>query len=252
VAVLNPAHTANDAKSLPQRPKTDPNDSLLLLHFARERCPHPWTPPPAVYHELRQRLVTRDALLEMRQQARNQQHALVHWPIQVDAVMTHFAEIIADFDARIRRLDREIAAILKDGAWAASAALLASIPGFGATTSAWVLVATLNFSLCPTAKAVAAYAGLAPMAHQSGTSIRGRSAIGHRGHRRLRTALYMATLTAARRNPVIRSFFQRLRAAGKPFKVAHCAATRKLLELAWAVGTKGKPFDLHRGLTTEG
>jgi transposase len=221
----------------------------MLLQFARERSPRPWTPPPAVYHELRQRLVTRDTLVTLRQQVRNHQHALAQWPIQVAAVTTHLTDILADFDARIRQLDREIAQCLRDGDWATSAKLLDSIPGFGATTSAWVLVATLNFSLCPTAKALVAYAGLAPMVHESGTSVRGRPAIGHSGHRRLRTALYMATLTAARHNPVIRPFFKRLRAAGKPFKVAHCAATRKLLQLAWAIVTKGQPFDPQYGMT---
>ena len=72
---------------------------------------------------------------------------------------------------------------------------------------------------------------------------RGRASIGHDGHGRLRTALYMATLSAARYNPAIRAFYERLRAAGKPLKVARCAAARKLLHLAWALGTKRQHFD---------
>ena len=249
VAVINPAQIANFSKSLPRRPKTDPHDSLLLRQFAQERQPSSWTPPPAVYHELRQRLVARDALMEMRQQARNQRHALEQWPVHIAPVLTQFTAVIADFDTRIAELDRAIAQVLTDGAWAASATLLASIPGLGPTTSAWLLVATLNFALCPTPEAAAAYAGLAPMAHESGTSVRGGSHLGRGGHRRLRSALYMATLSAARYNPVIRPFFQRLRAKGKPFKVAHCAAARKLLTLAWAVVTKAQPFDPQHGLT---
>ena len=248
VAVINPAQIANLSKSLPRRPKTDPHDSLLLRQFAQERQPTCWTPPPAVYHELRQRLVARDALMEMRQQARNQRHALEQWPVHVVPVLTQFTTIIADFDTRIAELDRAIGQVLADGAWATSAALLASIPGVGATTSAWLLVATMNFALCPTPEAAAAYAGLAPMAHESGTSVRGGSHLGRGGHRRLRTAVYMATLSAARYNPVIRPFFQRLRVGGKPFKVAHCAAARKLVTLAWAVVTKQRPFDPQHGM----
>jgi transposase len=53
----------------------------------------------------------------------------------------------------------------------------------------------------------------------------------------------MSTLAAARFNPVIKPYYDRLRAAGKPAKVARCAAARKLLHLAWAVVTKGQPFD---------
>ncbi len=74
VAVLNPAQLHNYAQSLPRRGKTDALDAQVFLRFAAERKPAPWTPPPAVYHELRQRLVARDGLLSMRQQARNQRH----------------------------------------------------------------------------------------------------------------------------------------------------------------------------------
>ncbi|GAA5531477.1 hypothetical protein Hgul01_05302 [Herpetosiphon gulosus] len=60
------------------------------------------------------------------------------------------------------------------GEWAASVALLESIPGLGPTTIAWIVVATMNFTVCATPQA-AAYAGLAPLAHESGTSARGRA-----------------------------------------------------------------------------
>ena len=86
------------------------------------------------------------------------------------------------------------------------------------------------------------YAGLAPSQHESGTSVRGREHLPRGGHARLRTALYMATLSAARYNPAIRQFHERLRAAGKPKKVARCAAARKLLHLAWALVTKRQRY----------
>ena len=57
----------------------------------------------------------------------------------------------------------------------------------------------------------------------------------------------MATLSAARYNPAIKAFYQRLRAAGKPQKVARCAAARKLLHLAWALGSKRQRFEPHHG-----
>jgi Transposase IS116/IS110/IS902 family len=89
-------------------------------------------------------------------------------------------------------------------------------------------VSTLNFTTCDTVEALTAYAGLAPMPRQSGTSVWHRPSIGHTGNGRLRTAFYMATLSAAQHNPVIKAFYTRLRAAGKPEKVARCAAARKL------------------------
>ena len=128
-------------------------------------------------------------------------------------------------------------------ALAEAAARLQTITGVGLITTAWLLAATLNFTLCPTPEAATAYAGLAPHAHQSGTSVHKRPSIGHTGHARLRTVLYLASLSAAQHNPAIKPFYDRLRAAGKSPKVARCAAARKLLHIAWAVATKGQPFD---------
>ena len=243
VAVLNPAQLHNYAQSLPRRGKTDALDAQVFVRFAAERQPAPWTPPPAVYHELRQRLVARDGLLSMRQQARNQRHALEQWPVVVGSVLTHLDGVIAEFDQHLASLETEIAEVLADGAWAVSAVLLNTIPGIGPVTSGWLLVSTLNFSLCATPEQAAAYAGLVPLQRESGTSVRGRAQLGHGGNGRLRTALYLASLSATRYNPAIKVFYERLRAAGKPMKVARCAAARKLLHMAWAVVTKGQPFD---------
>jgi transposase len=245
VSVINPAHAHAFALSLPRRAKTDALDAQVLARFAAERQPSRWNPPEQVYHELRQRLLVRDGLLEMRQQARNQRHALVQWPVKVQAALSALDKVVAECDTQLQSLEAEIATLLREGAWAESALMLASIKGIGLVTSAWLLVATLNFEACQSAESAAAYAGLIPLARESGTSVRHRARIGHAGHARLRTALYMATLSAARYNPVIRAQYQRLRAAGKPSKVARCAAARKLLHLAYAVVTKRQVFDPH-------
>ena len=243
VSIVNPAHVHAFARSLPRGAKTDALDAQLLTLFALERQPPCWTPPEQVYHELRQRLLVRDGLLNMRQQARNQRHALEQWPVQIAGALEQLDALIAELDTRITTLEKELASVLRDGAWAGSASVLGSIGGIGLVTTAWLLVGTLNFTACRSGEAAAAYAGLVPLARESGTSVRHRSQIGHAGNARLRTALYMATLSAARHNPVIRAQYQRLRAAGKPAKVARCAAARKLMDLAYAVVTKGERFD---------
>lgn len=243
VSVVNPAHAHAFAQSLPRRAKTDALDAQLLAQFAAERQPPPWTPPEQVYHELRQRLVVRAGVVTMRQQARNQRHALLQWPVIIQSALAALDAITAELELQLQTIDTQIADVLRDGAWAESATLLASITGIGRVTTAWLLVSTVNFTACATAEAAAAYAGLAPLVRESGSSVRGRATIGHGGHARLRTALYMATLTAARFNPVIHAHYARLRAAGPPPKVARCAAARKLLHLAFAVVTKRRPFD---------
>jgi transposase len=247
VAVVNPRQAHHFAKAQLRRAKTDALDARDLAQLAATLRPALWTPPPAVDHEVRQRLVARDALLAMRTQLRNQRHALLPWPVVVEGVRQHLDELIGDLDRRIARLDREIAAALKESAWAESLTCLCSAPGIGLVTAAWLFVSTLNFTLCPGPAALTAYAGLAPIPRESGRSVRGRPAIGHDGNGRLRTALYMATLSAARCNPAIKAFYDRLRAAGKPMKVARCAAARKLLHQAWALGAKLRRFDPHHG-----
>jgi transposase len=242
VSVVNPKQIAKYAQSLPRRAKTDALDAQLIAQFAAERVPHRWTPPPQVYHELRQRLMARDALIEARKQLRNQRHALLQWPLQVETVQAQLDAAIAELTRRIVALEAEIAQTAADGAWAESVVLLQSIPGIGLLTAVWIVVLTLNFSACGSAASVVAYAGLAPMVRESGSSVRGRPSIGG-GNARLRTALYMATLSAAQFNPQLRSFYTRLRSSGKPIKVARCATARKLLELAYAVVNTQTPFD---------
>ncbi len=164
--------------------------------------------------------------------------------MQIAAVKEHLDAVIADLDSRIATLEQDITAVLRQDTWAKSASLLQTIKSMGPLTTAWLLVTTVNFTISSTPTALAAYAGLAPMPHESGTSLRGQPRIGHSGNTRLRHALYMATLSAVRHNALIHGFFyQRLRDTGKPTKVARCAAARKLLHLAWAVVTKGQLFD---------
>ena len=157
-------------------------------------------------------------------EARNHRHALAQWPVQIAAVKAQLDAVIADLDTRIRTLEQESAVVLREQAWAESAILLQSIHSIGPLTTAWLLVGTLTFRGCPSPAAAVAYVGLAPMLQESGSSVRGRPQIGHGGHKRLRTALYLATFNAVRFNPVIKVFYERLRAAGKPPKVARCAA----------------------------
>ena len=189
VSVLNPAQAHYFAKAQLRRAKTDGLDAQLLTQFAAERQPPAWTPPPAVYHDLRQRLLLRDSLVDMRQQARNQRHALLQWPVVVDGVRQQLDTLIAELRTRSDALEAEIAAVLQEGEWAASATYVQRSNGSGVLTAAWILVTTLNFTLCQSPEAASAYAGLAPQPHESGTRVKGRRRIGHAGNGRLRTAL---------------------------------------------------------------
>ena len=244
VAIINPAQAHDFAKALLKRSKTDAIDAQTLTELGARLQPERWTPPPQVYTELAQRLVHRDGLVAARTQFRNQLHALVQQPIVIESVRTRLESLIATLDEEIATVEQEIASAMEqDEAWAAAAARLATISGLGTLTIAWLLTTTINFTLTLTPEAAANYAGLAPQLRQSGSSVRGRPRVGHAGNARLRRAVYMASLSAIQHNPVIKAFYSRLRAAGKPRKVALCAAARKLLRIAWAVATKDQDFD---------
>src|SRR4051794_40059122 len=115
VAVVNPRQAHHFAKAQLRRAKTDALDARDLAQLAAALRPAPWTPPPAVYHEVRQRLVARDGLLAMRTQARNQRHALLQWPVVVAAGRQHPDELIADPHRRVAPLEAEIPPRLPGG-----------------------------------------------------------------------------------------------------------------------------------------
>ncbi len=95
VAVVNPRQAQHFARAQLRRAKTDTLDARDLAQLAAALQPELWTPPPAVYHAVRQRLVARDGMLAMRTQARHQRHALPQWPVVVAAVRQHLDELIA-------------------------------------------------------------------------------------------------------------------------------------------------------------
>lgn len=248
VAVVNPRRAHNFSKALAQAGKTDALDALMLAQLGAKMTLNLWSPPPAVYHELAQRLAERDDLLNLRQQLRNQLHALAHALSSVAAVVERKQAMIAAIEEQIATIDDELQLVAQqDPSWQANIALLQTIKGIGLITAVALVVSTLNFSLCADAAAASRYAGLVPLAYSSGTSVQGRAQIGHGGNSRLRSALYMASLSASRHNPAIRELYQRLRAKGKAVKVARCAAARKLLHIVWAVVSKQQAWSATYG-----
>ena len=118
VSVINPAQAHYFAKALLKRAKTDAIDAQTLAQLASVLQPEPWMPPPQIYHELQQRLAQRDNLLNLRQQVRNQLHALDQHPEVIKAVRTRMESLLSTFQAQIDEVEAEIAAALnQDSAW---------------------------------------------------------------------------------------------------------------------------------------
>ena len=122
--------------------------------------------------------------------------------------------------------------------------LLTTIEGIGPQSAARIIAAVGDPARFKSAAAFAAYVGVVPGLKQSGKRTGARAPIGPLGNARLRMALWMPVLGAVRRNPWLRAFYQRLRAAGKPPKLALVAALRKLLHAVYSVAKNRAPFQI--------
>ncbi len=121
--------------------------------------------------------------------------------------------------------------------------LLESIPGIGKLTAYALMAEIGNWRNFPSARQLAAFAGLTPRQRTSGSSVRGRTKLAKTGNAHLRRALYLPAIVAWKHNPLIRVFCERLLARGLCKMAVIAAAMRKLLHIAFGVLKSGRPFD---------
>jgi transposase len=236
VAVVNPRQARDFAKSLGRLAKTDRIDAASLALFAERVRPQPRPLPDDAQRALDGLVQRRRQLLQMRAEEENR------------LPMASAAKVRASLRAHIEWLNRQLgkveaelsATIEASPVWRAKDELLQSIKGIGPAVSQTLLAALPELGTL-TRQQVAALAGLAPLACDSG-QFRGKRSI-RGGRSDVRSALYMAALSAARFNPALRSFAQRLVQAGKASKVRLVAVARKLLTIANAVLREGRPWD---------
>ena len=230
VSVLNPAVIHAYARTQLARSKTDRIDADLIADFTATQRPPAWTPPALEIRQL-QALVRRlDALQGMHTQEANRLAA----GVGVAAVRASIEAVLTHLDAQIAQVRQLIRAhIDQHPGLRGQRDLLTTIPGIGDATAA-VLLAELFDKPFTRARQAAAFAGLVPRLHESGT-LRGRARLSKVGPGRLRKALYFPAVTALRCNPTIRTMRERLEAARKPTMVIIGAAMRKLIHLAYGV-----------------
>lgn len=222
VVRINPRQLRSFATAVGELAKTDTIDARMIARFAHDVRPGVRPLPTkeqrffaALAARRRQLVALRTA--ELNRRKKTCQPQLV---TSIDAVLAVLQEQIALLDKQLAEL------IATDEHWQQRDQILQSVPGVAAVTS-HVLLADLPELGQLEHKPLAKLVGLAPLNRDSG-KLRGRRTI-VAGRRTVRTALYMAALSATRFNPQVRQFYQRLRQAGKPFKVAIAACMRKLL-----------------------
>jgi len=223
VVVVNARRVRDFAKATGQLAKTDRLDAAVLSDFGEKLRPQLRTLPDESREELKALLVRRRQLVDMMTAEKNRQSTAPkrirrHIQTHIDWLQKQLAEIDEDLAGTIQQSPM----------WKAKDEILQSTPGIGPTTSTTMLAALPELGSL-NRHTIAALVGVAPMNQDSG-KFRGRRAI-QVGRHSVRTILFMSTLVATKHNPVIRAFYQRLLAAGKPKMVAITACMRKLLTI---------------------
>ncbi len=223
VVVVNPRQVRDYARAIGRLAKTDKLDAQVLAQFGAMVRPKVRPLPDAACRELRALVTRRQQLVEMLTAEKNRRGRTtpgVRYRIEVN---------VGWLQEQLKDLDRDLEDYLKSSPlWKEEAQLLRSVPGVGPVVTA-TLIARLPELGSLNRKEIALLVGVAPLNRDSGT-MRGKRRVWG-GRKALRTALYMASVVGIQHNPVLRAFYQRLCAAGKPKKVALTACMRKLLTI---------------------
>jgi transposase len=238
VSVTNPAQIKAFGASRLARSKTDRGDAQLIAEFCFERRPTTWQAPSPAEQALRASVLRLEALQTMRTQENNRLE------VARDVVAEDIVGHIEWLDTEIKKLLKKIRdQIDGDPDMKGKQMLLDSIPGLGERTIAVLLAFCMHPGRFANARQAAAFAGLDPRQHESGSSVKGRPRMSKVGHAFLRKALYMPAMTTLYKTHWGKRFRERLAASGKPAKLIIGAMMRKLVHVAFGVIRSGKCFD---------
>lgn len=222
VAIVNPRQVRDFAKATGKLAKTDAIDAAVLARFAHAIRPQARPLPDAKTQDLKAVLARRRQIIVMITAEKNRLHAA-----RVAKVRSSIQRTIAWLQKQLKAIDTDLDRMIRSSeSWRAKEDILRSVPGVGKIL-AITLITELPELGALNRKQIAALVGVAPLNRDSGT-FRGKRRIWG-GRAVVRTALYMAALSAAHHNPAIRACYHRLVSKGKPKKVALTACMRKLL-----------------------
>ncbi len=235
VVVVNPAQVRAFAQALGKRAKTDPIDAAVIAHFAEATKAQPRALPDDMTRLLADLVARRRQIVEMMAAEGQRERRLADKRVKKSIVRLRKA-----LEKELAEIDAEINDHMRGSpVWAEKEDLLASVPGVGPII-ARTLIAELPELGSLDRRKIAALVGLAPWTRQSG-QWRGKSFIGG-GRKTVRNALFLAAMVAARHNPVLKQFRDKLVTAGKPKLVALVAVARKLLTILNAILRDKRPW----------
>jgi transposase len=248
VSLISPMQSKAFATMRHRTTKNDRADARLLAQYGAANAAELqfFSPPSAERLRITHYLELIGQLEKMLGQVRNQQHAYQQLPPpqQHKAILDAHQTTENQLDAQIKELQEELEGLCaNDEDLLQSRKLMTTVKGIGNQTANIIIAKTNGVTRFQSAKKLAKFAGIAPTEKSSGSSVRGRRGINRSGNATLRKALYCATWSAVKYNKACKELYQRLKAAGKPPKLALIAVANLLIRQIYAVVTSQKPFD---------
>jgi transposase len=241
-SVVNPLIIKRFGEMKMVRARTDKNAANLIAQYGHEQKPALSKPADPTQHKIKTLTTTIEQLTKQRTQLKNLKHAQTLDPAGEKMAAGAVNNMIRQLDKELNNLEKERQRLIKV-AYQEIDQRLQSICGIGPQTSAAIISYMGDLSTFDNAKQAVAFAGINPKPHQSGTSINKTCGISKRGHKTLRTKLYMAALSASKHNNACRELYQRLLKNGKQKKTALIAVASKLLKQVFAIVKNETTFD---------
>jgi len=235
LVVVNPAQVRHYAQAVGKRAKTDPIDAEMIARFAEAVKPEPRQVPDAAARLLGELVARRRQIVEMLVAERQREKRADN--VRVRKSLARHIKVL---ERELQDLTDDISGLIRGSpAWRETEDLLVSVPGVADKTSSSLLAEVPELGRL-TRRQIASLVGVAPFTRESGRW-KGKSMIAG-GRAPARAAICMAALSASNHNPVLRAFYRRLLAAGKPKMVALIAVARKLLVILNAMIRDKKPW----------
>lgn len=232
-AIADPKAVSHYIRSLRSRNKTDRADAAALARFGADRAPAPWQPPVPEYAALREMSRQRTFIVEALVAAKNRLEEIRGLQPVADLhrqLIAQMERTLAETEALMRRHVEAHAPLLE------AVRRLDTIPGVAFITAATVLGELGDLTRFRRSRSLSAFSGLSPQRFESGTSVKGKTCLCKQGGARARQVLYLASLSAVRKEGgPLGQFYASLLAKGKPKMVALGAVMRKMLVLMRAL-----------------
>lgn len=239
---LNPNQSNGFAKSMKIISQNDERDSILLSLYGQKLQPEISVATDEKLHELRQKRQHLSSLMKQKQVIDNQLHALEYDPRATPMVKDSLLMLQNLLNEQIEKFKSDLYH-LDDDEYKTIYNQLIQIDGIGDATVNALIISTNGFKDFDSAKKVAKFLGTIPSSKESGSSVRIKGKIIKTGVSYARATLYMAALSARRYNQACKNLYERLRAKGKPYKVAMMAVVNKIIKQAFAIVKNNTIFD---------